>query len=124
MQQQPYRIIIAGGRDFHDAKYLQEKMNILLIGLSDFPYKISFVSGMAKGADMVGKAFAKHLGVKCEEYPADWEKFGKGAGFIRNRQMAENAEALVAFWDGKSSGTKHMINTATALGLDVFIFRY
>ena len=99
-------------------------LNILLIGLSDLPYKVSFVSGMAKGADAVGKAFAQHLGVKCEEYPADWEKFGKGAGFIRNRQMAENAEALVAFWDGRSSGTKHQINIATELGLDVFIFRY
>lgn len=56
--------------------------------------------------------------------PADWDLYGKSAGFKRNVQMAEYADALVAFWDGASSGTKHMIETAQKMGLDVRVKKY
>jgi hypothetical protein len=57
-------------------------------------------------------------------FPADWKTHGKAAGPIRNRQMAKNAEALIALWDGNSRGTKNMIETATKLGLKVYVKRY
>ena len=57
-------------------------------------------------------------------FPADWDKYGKAAGFIRNEQMAQNADALVVFWDGKSRGTKNMIELAAKYKLKVRIKKY
>lgn len=79
---------------------------------------------MARGADRLGEKYAKEHGYKVLYFPADWDIDGKSAGFIRNVKMAENADALVAFWDGKSVGTKHMIETAQNKGLAVRIKRY
>ena len=58
------------------------------------------------------KDLQKSKVIKIKYFPADWNTYGKSAGFVRNIEMAENATALIAFWDGKSSGTKHMIETA------------
>ena len=53
-----------------------------------------------------------------------WDKYGKKAGYLRNVEMAENANALIAFWDGKSKGTKHMIDIATERNLPIRVIRY
>ena len=68
--------------------------------------------------------YAKEHGYKVIYMPADWDLYGKSAGFKRNVQMAKYADALVAFWDGVSSGTKHMIETAQKMGLDVRVKKY
>lgn len=86
--------------------------------------KIIIVSGKARGADTLGEQFAKEMGFEVEEYPADWDEYGKAAGAIRNEQMASNSEYLMAFWDGKSRGTAHMIKTARRKGLEVRIIKY
>lgn len=80
------------------------------------------LSGGARGADKLGERWAVDNDIPYELWLADWEKHGKAAGQIRNRQMAENAEALIAFWDGRSRGTKNMIDTAKELGLEVRVF--
>ena len=70
---------------------------------------------------------AKQHHIPITVFPADWDKFGKSAGYKRNVQMAEYAGSgamLIAFWDGKSSGTKNMIENATKLGLKVHIINY
>lgn len=79
------------------------------------------LSGTARGADQLGERWARinHVGVL--EYPADWEAHGKSAGYKRNEQMAANAEALIALWDGRSKGTKHMIDIAKRKGLRVHV---
>nr|NIQ79998.1 DUF2493 domain-containing protein [Anaerolineae bacterium] len=77
------------------------------------------ISGTAKGADQTGEQWAKQNGVQVRRFPADWKKFGRKAGFRRNHQMLEEATALVAFWDGKSRGTKHMIEIAKKRGIKV-----
>ena len=59
-----------------------------------------------------------------ELFPADWKKYGKSAGYVRNSEMAEVAESLIAFWDGKSRGTKNMIDIAKNKGLKVRIVNY
>jgi hypothetical protein len=69
------------------------------------------ISGTARGVDSLGERWAKENGIPLERYPADWERYGRTAGPIRNREMAEVAEALLAIWDGKSTGTGHMIRT-------------
>ena len=112
------RVIIAGGRDFSDKEVAFEALNTV-INPGDI-----IVSGHARGADMLGEMYAKEYGLELELYPAEWDKYGRSAGYIRNRQMAEVADALVAFWDGKSRGTKNMIETAEKLELPVFVFDY
>lgn len=97
------------------------------IGIMSCPWleRVTVVlSGMAAGADTHGAAEARRHGFTVEEYPADWRKHGKAAGMIRNQQMADNADALIAVWDGKSRGTADMIRRAKAKGLRVHVYNY
>ena len=116
-----FRVIIAGGRDFDDYEAMKRSMDILLKNITD---DIVIVCGMAKGADRLGERYAKENGYKIRYFPAEWDMDGKSAGFKRNVKMAENADALVAFWDGKSRGTQHMIKTARDKGLSVRVIPY
>ena len=116
-----FRVIIAGSREFNDYQLLCLTMDKLLVNIK---VPIVVVCGMARGADSLGKRYAEEKGFYVDEHPANWRKFGKAAGYIRNEEMAMNADALVAFWDGKSRGTEHMINLANKHGLMVRIKRY
>jgi hypothetical protein len=64
------------------------------------------------------------MGYRCEVYKADFKTYGKAGGPIRNREMAEEADALIAFWDGQSRGTKDMIEVAKKKGLKVRVIMY
>lgn len=115
-----YRVIVAGSRSVCDEQFNFSKLDKLLsnkMGKED----IQIVSGAARGVDQTGEKYAASRGLDCIRFPADWEKYGKRAGYLRNEQMAENADALVAFWDGQSRGTKHMIEIAKTRGLPVRI---
>ena len=118
-----YKIIIAGGRDFMDYNLLKEKTNKILQE-KRVSHKIVIISGCARGADTLGLRYASENAFDVEEYPANWDKYGKKAGYMRNVEMAENADALIAFWDGKSKGTKHMIDIATERNLPIRVIRY
>ena len=107
------KTIIAGTRTFTNYKLLSEAMENL-------PWQPStIISGAARGADKLGERWAKANDIPIEQFPADWQKFGKSAGYRRNVQMAEAAEALVAFWDGKSRGTNHMLKIAKERNLKI-----
>jgi hypothetical protein len=80
------------------------------------------VSGGARGVDALGEEWANQAGVPVKLFPADWKKYGRGAGPIRNSHMAEYSEALIAVWDGKSRGTKDMVAKAQKRGLRVFVY--
>ena len=112
-----FRVIIAGSRDFDDYLLLQDHADYMLSRQED----IEIVSGGASGADALGERYAKDRGYKLKIFPADWVKYGRRAGPVRNREMAEYADALLAYWDGKSRGTKNMIEEARARGLKVSI---
>ena len=118
-----YKIIIAGGRNFVDYNLLKEKVNKILQE-KKVTHKIVIISGCARGADTLGLRYASENALNVEEYPANWDKYGKKAGYVRNVEMAENADALIAFWDGKSKGTKHMIDIATERNLPIRVIRY
>ena len=119
----PYRLIIAGGRDFTDLNLLSEIMYSLGDGvLADI--EIDIVSGMARGADALGYMFAHQHGIKVHEFHAQWNKYGKRAGYVRNEEMGRFADGLVAFWDGESRGTRHMIEFMKRLGKTVFVVTY
>lgn len=114
------RVIVAGGRDFNNYDLLKQKLDIYLANLNN----IVIISGKAEGADRLGEEYAKENNYKLVMYQADWNTYGKAAGPIRNRMMAEYSDYLVAFWDGKSKGTKNMIEVAKELGLKVRTVMY
>lgn len=127
------RVIIAGSRDFDDFSKLMNSCIDILHEISeqnDNLDKIRIVSGTARGADLLGEQYAKVAGYEVSRFPADWDGLGKRAGYVRNAEMAKYAMAdgnygvLIAFWDGKSKGTKHMIDLAEKNGLEVHIVRF
>ena len=118
-----FKVIIAGSRGFSNYKLLYEKCNEILREKSK-THNIVIVSGHAKGADLLGERFSQDKDYDLEVFPANWKKFGKSAGFRRNEQMAEVADGLIAFWDGKSHGTKHMIDIAKDKGMDIRVIEY
>ena len=118
-----FRVIIAGGRDFHDYRQLRERCDRFL-SQKMFTHKIVIISGTAKGADTLGERYAHERGYDIEKYPADWERDGKSAGPIRNAKMAEVADALIAFWDGNSRGTANMIALAQEYNLASRVIHY
>lgn len=115
------KLIIAGGRDFNDYKLLKRKLDYFLSVVDE---DIEIVSGTAKGADKLGELYAKEKMFPVKRFPADWDKHGKRAGYIRNKEMAEYATHCVCFWDGKSAGTKMMIELAEGNGLKTKVVRY
>ncbi len=122
-QMNNYRVIIAGCRDFDDYALLKQRCNYYLQEKM-VTHNVIIVSGHASGADALGERFAEEHGLPCETHPADWKSHGRAAGPIRNKEMAECSDALIAFWDGKSKGTKSMIEHAQRMGLRVAIVRY
>lgn len=104
-----FKIVVAGGREFTDFDKLTYVMDKLLINKRT-DHKIIIVCGGARGADALGKQYAELRGYDVLLMKADWDKFGKSAGYRRNDDMAKVSQATVAFWDGKSRGTSHMID--------------
>ena len=117
-----YKVIIAGGREFDDYRLLKAKLDLLF--KNKIKKEIIIVSGGARGADALGERYAKEKGLQLSRKPANWKLFRSQAGFVRNREMAEMADACVCFWDGQSSGTKHMIDLANEYNLDLRIVSY
>lgn len=112
------KTIIAGSREFPNVFM----PSILYSAISECGWEVTtIVSGTARGVDRLGEIYAEAANIPCERYPAQWNKYGKSAGYKRNVQMTENAEALIAIWDGKSKGTKHMIDIAKSKGLQVYV---
>lgn len=115
------KIIIAGSRSFDNYNMLRKIMS----ELRPVTGYLELVSGTAKGADKLGEKWAKDKqDVPIKKFPADWEEYGKSAGHIRNQEMAEYADTLIAFWDGESSGTKSMIDKALKEGLEIHVFQF
>ena len=111
------KVIIAGGRNIIE-------YSLLLDAVENAKFEITeIVSGGARGVDEMAMNYATLNDIKFTEFKADWDKNGLAAGPIRNRLMADYADALIAIWDGSSSGTKNMINEATKRGLKVHVQR-
>lgn len=117
------KVIIAGGRDFTNTQALIDFL-IELQELNQLPVEFEIVEGGARGADRCGHDIAKATGWRHTQFPADWDRLGKRAGYVRNAEMAEYADVLVACWDSKSRGTKHMIETMQKKGKPVHVYSY
>lgn len=114
------KVIIAGTRTFDDYAYLCGKCQEILRGKTI----TSILSGAAKGADEVGERYARRCGYPVERFAPEWDKHGKAAGPMRNRRMAAEADEAIVFWDGKSRGTKNMINEMALLNKPCHVVRY
>lgn len=119
------RICIAGSRSFNDVDMVIEVFEFLESkGFIPPQSHWTFLSGMARGADRIGYELAIANEIPVMKFPADWDMHGGSAGYIRNAEMAVHTDVLVAFWDGESRGTKHMIETCTKKGIPVFDVDY
>jgi hypothetical protein len=114
------RLIVAGSRTFSNKEKVFKNLNKIYKHYPD----LEIVSGLAKGPDTMGKDWAKINNVKCHDFPANWDKYGKRAGFIRNEQMAHFADAALVYWDGKSPGSKSMIKLANEADLNLAVVYY
>ena len=105
------RVVIAGCRDYNDYEEAKRYIDYCLSDIRK-DNDILILSGCAKGADALGERYAEENGFKIEKHHADWAKFGRSAGPERNEQMANLCDYVICFWDGKSRGTKSMIELA------------
>lgn len=109
------KVIIAGSRFITD-------YNLVVLAVKESGFDITeVVCGAANGVDSLGERYAKENGIKLSYFYADWKGLGKLAGIKRNEQMGNYGEALIAVWDGKSPGTKHMINFAKKKKLITYV---
>ena len=124
------RVIIAGSREFNDYALLKKSAIEIITKKTMLPDLARIVSGGARGADRLGERFADEMGLEISRFIPDWDGLGKRAGYIRNETMAKfavedgNDGMLIAFWDGESRGTKHMINLAKKHGLEVHVINF
>lgn len=113
------RVIVAGSRTITSYDLVRAVVDQSGFLHVEGPHEV--LSGHARGVDQLAERYAREYNYTLRIIPAQWERYGRQAGFIRNEEMADNADALVAIWDGKSRGTKHMIDTAKRKGLKVFV---
>lgn len=105
---------IVGGRNFSDSKYMKKFLDKEKIGY--------IISGGASGADTMGAQYGLKNNISVKECHVEWDKYGKIAGFIRNKDIILNCDKVIAFWDGKSKGTKHSIDLAEYYKIPVTIY--
>lgn len=117
-------LIIAGGRDFTDYELMKRSLGELCTEHYVLENQITIISGDARGADKLGNKLAERNKIPLILYPANWNKHGRSAGYKRNVEMAKVATHLLAFWDGKSPGTNHMLNIAKSHNLTIKLVEY
>ena len=109
------KTIVAGSRSITDLAVVEKAIKDSGLTVTEV------VSGAAKGVDRLGEQWASNRHIPIKRFPAQWGDKGYGAAYMRNREMAAYADALVAVWDGRSGGTQHMIETMQGSGKLVFV---
>ncbi len=109
------KFAIVGSRDFNDYKYMKSVLDYMPV--------THIISGGAIGADLLARRYARENDIAYTEYPAYWEKQGKQAGAIRNNKMVKDCDEVIAFWDGRSPGTRITVNMAGQHGKKANIFK-
>lgn len=118
------RVIVAGTRGWDDRKRFHQEL-LAYLRRRHLDHVVRFISGDASsGADRLIVQWCDVYPYRCDRYPADWDQYGKRAGYIRNAQMAEVGDELLAYWDGLSKGTEHMIGLMHRLGKHYEVVHY
>lgn len=110
------KVAVIGSRGFNDYEKMKSVLNNITIS--------EIISGGAIGADSLGAKYANENSISLCVFLPDWKKYGKGAGFIRNKLIVDNSDMVVAFWDGKSKGTKNSIDYSKKINKKVIIISY
>ena len=114
------KIAIAGSRDYTNYDEASKYIDMCIRELAE-DKDIIILSGRCRGADLLGERYANEHGYKTELFPARWDRYGKTAGIIRNKEMVNAADCIICFWDGKSKGTGALINLAQKAEKTVFM---
>jgi hypothetical protein len=109
------KVIVAGSRGIQLYQTVADAMDCAGFVITEV------VSGTARGVDRLGERWAIENDVPIKRFPANWDRYGRSAGYLRNEQMAQYADGLIAVWDGHSRGTIHMINLARKQRLAVYV---
>jgi hypothetical protein len=116
------KVIIAGSRGIRPTG---EDSDMCFGWFDDSGFDITeVVSGGARGIDTFGEIYAIKRNIQIKRFPANWGEYGRAAGPMRNEEMAQYADALLAIWDGKSRGTAHMIKAMGSLGKPVKVLEF
>lgn len=118
-----FRVIIAGSRQIGDYGLVERYCDKMLFNKRNAGENIIILSGGCSGVDLLGEKYAAERSFQVERYPAEWTRYGRRAGVLRNEIMVQRADALIAIWDGQSRGTKNVIELAEKYGLMVRICR-
>ena len=107
-------LAIVGSRTFNDWILFELEVSKLI---KQYPEINTIISGGAKGADKLAEKYAKNYKLKKIIHYPEWDVWGNSAGMIRNKKIIKDADILIAFWDGKSSGTENVIRLASIKGI-------
>jgi len=110
------KLAVIGSRTFNNQDLLNATLN-------QFPMEL-IISGGARGADSMAAAYARHFNIPLKVFPADWDKWGKQAGYLRNKDIIAACDEVVAFWDGTSRGTAHSLKLAREWGKKITIVKF
>ena len=103
------KIVVGGCRNYNDYEAFKSHLDEIIKNKND---EITIISGHCSGVDLMGERYAEENGFKIAIFLPEWEKYGRAAGPIRNEKMVNAADLVIAFWDGKSKGTKSLIKYA------------
>lgn len=124
MQEGKYVILICGSRSITDKVVVFEKLRDCIFNYVQASFsKIRIIQGGATGVDTLAQKFAEENGIECITHPANWKKYGKSAGMIRNGHMVKFADYVIAIWDGESKGTAYTIMLGHKKGIPVEVRR-
>jgi hypothetical protein len=111
------KVIVAGSREIVD-------YDLVIQAIKESGFEVTqVISGTARGVDTLGARYGKENNIPVREMSANWDQWGKMAGFKRNEEMAQVADALIAIWDGQSKGTRNMISIAKRYNLRTYVKR-
>src|SRR5690625_1138275 len=110
------RLAVVGSRTFNDYDTLRKHLDALSVSV--------IVSGGAQGADRLSERYATERNIPLSVHYAEWNKYGRSAGPIRNKRIVEDSDGMIAFWDGESRGTLSSIRLAKNKGIPVSVVRF
>jgi len=114
------KIAVVGSRNFDDFKLFKKVMDEFLAKYDE----VEFISGGASGADELAFLYAKENFLPIKIYFANWKRFKKAAGYKRNKQIWQEADIGIAFWDGKSKGTTHSFKLSKEFEKEIFVYNF
>lgn len=118
------KIIISGTRTFNDYDTFKKVIRLALIKQNAVKEELEIVTGGCRGVDLLGERWAKENNIPIKRFDAEWKKYGRQAGPIRNRAMAKYGDFLVAVWDGDSPGTLNMILNMKSFGKTGYVYKF